>query len=165
MPSGDHSGWTIDSSGPPAARLASPRVPSGAKAATCRRVASHGMSGWSHSSQASIVPSGEMRGDETKSGPLTRTRGSPPSSGIVTIVLTGSPPPCVILADSDETAALEVGAEVGVAPRSLRCHRHRSHGARVEPVEPAIGEVREDDRATDRDERRHRRTRGRGSGR
>ena len=93
VPSGDHSGWTIDSSGPPAARLASPRVPSGAKAATCRRVASHGMSGWSHSSQASIVPSGDTRGDETKSGPLTRTRGSPPSSGMVTIVLTGSPPP------------------------------------------------------------------------
>ena len=36
---------------------------------TTSRVASHGMSGWSHSSHHQARPSGRQRGDDTKSGP------------------------------------------------------------------------------------------------
>ena len=61
--------------------------------ATHSSVESHGMSGWFHWIQASWLPSGETRGLATKSGPLTRTAGSPlPSAGTATISLTASPP-------------------------------------------------------------------------
>ena len=42
---------------------------------TTSSVPSHGMSGWSHWSQHSRPPSGDRRGSETKSGPLTRRPG------------------------------------------------------------------------------------------
>ena len=90
MPSDDHSGWTMEIPGPPATVRASPGEPSAAIGATRRRVASHGMSGWSHSSQASSEPSGEGRGAATKSGPETSTRPPPPAvaaSGIETTSL------------------------------------------------------------------------------
>ena len=153
MPSGAHSGWTIDSSGPPAASIASPSVPSASNAATRSSVASQGMSGWSHSSQASRVPSGDSRGAAMKSEPLTSTCGSPPSSGMVTMVLAGSASHGVVLADGVEAAAGEVRPEVGVAPRTGRRDRHRRLGARIEPVEPAIGELGEDDDPADDDVR------------
>ena len=47
-----------------------------ANGAVRSRVASQGMSGWSHSSQASVEPSGESRGAARKSGPSARTLGS-----------------------------------------------------------------------------------------
>ncbi len=88
-PSGAHSGWTTDSvRSPPATTVRSP------PASTISRVASHGMSGWSHSSQQKASPSGRHRGLETKSGPPTTTSGV---DGLVasrrTMVLTTSPSP------------------------------------------------------------------------
>ena len=46
--------------------------------ATHSSVESHGMFGWSHWIHARRLPSGEIRGLATKSGPVTSTAGSPP---------------------------------------------------------------------------------------
>ena len=93
-PSADHSGWAIDSSTPPAASSGVPSDPSAATVATRSRVVSHGMSGWSHSSQASRSPAGDRRGAATKSGPLTRTvGGASPSRGTATSSFRGWPSP------------------------------------------------------------------------
>ena len=92
-------------------------------------------------------------GAATKSEPLTRTCGSPPSSGMVTIVLAGSASHAVVLADGVEAAAGEVRSEVGVAPRTGRRDRHRRLGTRIEPVQPAVGELGEDDDPADHDVR------------
>ena len=61
-PSGLHSGWTTDSSGPPATVTGSPARASPASSASRSSVPSQGMFGWSHSSQASRRPSGLTRG-------------------------------------------------------------------------------------------------------
>ena len=71
----------------------------------------------------------------------------------------------VILADGHEPSADRVGPQVGVAPGHLGGDGHRRLGARVEPVESAVAEVREDDDPAGHDVRRRRRTRGRGCGR
>ena len=56
------------------------------------RVESHGMFGWSHSTHASVVPSGLTRGSSTKSGPATSTTAVPSRrAGTATISLTASP--------------------------------------------------------------------------
>jgi hypothetical protein len=62
--SGDHSGWQMDSSAPPAMRLGADSVPSSLKSASQSVVPCHGMRGWSQLSQASERPSGDKRGDE-----------------------------------------------------------------------------------------------------
>ena len=72
---------------------------------------------------------------------------------MVTIVLAGSPSAAVVLADRVETPPDGVQPQVGVAPRAVRGDRHGRLGARIEPVEPPIGEVGEDDDATDHDVR------------
>ncbi len=64
MPSGDHSGWKIDSSGPPATFSRAPGVPSAESAAVHNSVPSHGMLGCRHCSQASDRPSGLTIGSE-----------------------------------------------------------------------------------------------------
>ncbi len=82
-PSACHSGWAIESSRPPATTRGGPRThPSGPleSGATTSSVPSHGMSGWFHCSQHRARPSGLTRGAATKSGPVTRTTGSPPAS-------------------------------------------------------------------------------------
>ena len=61
-PSGDHSGWQIDSFEPPATRRGMPSEPSAATSASHSSVPSHGMRGRSQHSQARWFPSGEMRG-------------------------------------------------------------------------------------------------------
>ena len=63
-PSGDHSGWKIDS--PRAARdpaRVAERAVSASRSATHSSVPSHGMSGWSQVSHASRAPSGLRRGE------------------------------------------------------------------------------------------------------
>ena len=61
-PAGDHSGWQIDSSGPPATRRAFDRAPASSRSASHSSVPCHGMRGWSQHSHASGVPSGDSRG-------------------------------------------------------------------------------------------------------
>ncbi len=61
-PPGLHSGWTTDSSGPPATVTGSPARAPPASSASRSSVPSQGMFGWSHSSQASRRPSGLTRG-------------------------------------------------------------------------------------------------------
>src|SRR5215218_1952074 len=68
LPSASQTGWKTDSPFPPATTVS---VPSAVR--TTSWAASHGMSGWFHCSQASVVPSGERRASETKSGPETST--------------------------------------------------------------------------------------------
>ena len=153
MPSGAHSGWTIDSSGPPAASIASPSVPSGSNAATRRQrgVPRH----------VRVVPlePGEPRpvrreprgGDEVgaldedlRVAAVERDG----DDGVGRLGVHG-----VVLADGVEAAAGEVRPEVGVAPRTGRRDRHRRLGTRIEPVEPAVGELGEDDDPADHDVR------------
>ena len=87
-PSGAHAASQIDSrDGEPATTVRRP------SRSTTNRVASHGMSGWSHSSQHTAPPSGLHRGPATKSGPLTSTSGADGrSASRRTIVFTASPP-------------------------------------------------------------------------
>ena len=147
MPSGAHSGWTIDSSGPPAASIASPSVPSASNAATRRqrRVPRH----------VRVVPlePGEARrrpataaGAAMKSEPLTSTlRVAAVERDGDDACWPARPPTRVVLADGVEAAAGEVRPQVGVAPRTGRRDRDRRLGARIEPVQPAVGELGEDD--------------------
>ncbi len=71
-PSASQRGSSTDSPGPPATTVSSPV----ARSRTTSCVASHGIDGWFHCSQASVPPSGLSRGAATKSGPLTSTSGS-----------------------------------------------------------------------------------------
>jgi hypothetical protein len=71
-PSGSNRGSSTDSPGPPATTVSSPDL----RSRTMSWVSSHGIDGWFHCSQASVVPSGLRRGAATKSGPLTSTSGS-----------------------------------------------------------------------------------------
>ena len=117
--------------------------------ATRRRVASHGMSGWSHSSQASRVPSGESRGEATKSGPLDEDR------RVAAVERDGhdrarprSPARrrCGPRGPRRTGAVARSGRRSRVAPRAGRRDRRPASSAPgVEPVQPAVGEVREDD--------------------
>ena len=54
----------------------------------------------------------------------------------------------MILADRVEPASCEIGPQVGVAPRTGRRDRDGLGGAGVEPVQPSVGEVGEDDDPT-----------------
>jgi len=63
-PFGPHSGWQIDSLGPPATFRAELIAPSASSSPTQSSVPSHGMLGWFHVSQASRRPSGLSLGDE-----------------------------------------------------------------------------------------------------
>ena len=106
------------------------------------------MSGWSHSSQASHSPSGERRGAARKSGPVTSTR----RLAIAVhrhvddrrdrLVRSG-----VVLADGEEPAMSGIEPQVGVPPRALRGDGDGRGVARVQPVQPAVEAIREDDRA------------------
>jgi hypothetical protein len=57
----------------------------------------------------------------------------------------------MVLADRHEPPARGIEAEVGVAERTLGRDRHGRGVAWVAAVEPAIGQVREDDRAAGHD--------------
>src|SRR6185369_12737470 len=63
-PSGDHSGWKIDSAVPPATQRVEASFPSSPNSPTHNSQPSHGMFGWFHVSHASCVPSGLNRGEE-----------------------------------------------------------------------------------------------------
>ena len=63
-PSGDHSGWKIDSLAPPAIFSREPIEPSALNTATHSSVPSHGMFGWFHCSHARNLPSGLTIGSE-----------------------------------------------------------------------------------------------------
>lgn len=71
-PSGCHCGSVTDSPGPPATTVSTPD----ARSRTVSSTSSHGIDGWFQDSQARVLPSGEIRGAATKSGPLTSTSGS-----------------------------------------------------------------------------------------
>jgi len=60
---GRHSGWKIDSFGPPAIRTGFSMLPSLRNVPPTARPASQGMSGWFQHNQESLLPSGLMRGD------------------------------------------------------------------------------------------------------
>ena len=125
-----------------------------ATSATRSRVASHGMSGRSHSIQASGVPSGEGRGAATKSGPATRTR-----PGAVGPVERDRDQ----LVDDQQRVVLArrvVRLAHGVQPLARGVERAGRRSAtgrpgviatgsatrlRVEPVQPPVGGVRRDD--------------------
>ncbi len=89
-PSGAHSTWQTDSSGPPATVRGSPRPPSGSTSATRTSVPSQGIAGCSQAIQAARRPSGEGLGSVTnqRSARSTRTRegssAAEPSRGIET---------------------------------------------------------------------------------
>ena len=140
-------GWTTDSPGPPASTCS---VPSAAR--TTSWAASHGMSGWSHCSQDSVTPSGASRGSETKSGPLTSTS-TVPSAAIRTTSLTTSaaPPGGGVGLPHGQHAVARRRAGRRTAPRRARAgsgrHRDRGVAARVDPVQPLVGEVGEPHRA------------------
>ncbi len=146
VPSGDHSGWTIDSSGPPAARVASPSVPSGSNAATCKpgRVPRH----------VRVIPfePGEARPVRRQPRRRDEVRALDEDARVAAVERDGHDrvdrlaAAGVVLADGVEAAPGDVGPQVGVAPRALRRDRDGARTARVEPVQPAVGEVREDDR-------------------
>ena len=124
IPSALHSGCATDSSGPPAARSGSPSEPSAAIAATRRRVASHGMLGWSHSSQARRSPAGEIRGAATKSGPGHEdARLTLPVHRDVDDLVAWLALARVVLADRDEPPPGGIEAQVGVPPRTGRRDR------------------------------------------
>ena len=95
IPSDRHSGWKNDS--PPAATHRAldkvhPSV-SATRSATHSSVSSHGRLGWFHRTQARRVPSGETRGQATKSAPVASTSTRiDPSVATATNSLAGSPP-------------------------------------------------------------------------
>src|SRR6185436_2797247 len=63
-PSGDHSGWKIDSAVPPATHRVEASLPSSPNSPTHNSQPSQGMFGWFQVSQASWLPSGLSRGEE-----------------------------------------------------------------------------------------------------
>jgi hypothetical protein len=64
VPSGDHSGWKMDSRSPPATWVGLARLPSAENSATHNSVPTQGMLGCRQLSQASLRPSGDSRGEE-----------------------------------------------------------------------------------------------------
>src|ERR1041385_4897601 len=65
-PSGDHSGWKIDSAAPPATHLVDTSLPSSPNSPTQSSQPSQGMFGWFQVSHANWLPSGLILGDEYK---------------------------------------------------------------------------------------------------
>ena len=114
------------------ARRRRPRPCARPPSSTTSRVASHGMSGWSHSSQQNAAPSGRQRGSDTKSGPSTTTSGVLGSwAASRTIVLVASRAVgVVLLLDAQQRGAVGVQVAVGVAQaarhRRLRRERQRA---------------------------------------
>ena len=153
VPSGAHSGWTIDSSGPPAASIASPSVPSASNDGDPQQggIPRHVRVVPLEPGEARPVRRQPWGGDEI--GALDEHLRVPAverdgDDGVGRLGLHR-----VVLADGVEAAAGEVRPEVCVAPRTGRRDRHRRLGARIEPVEPAIGELGEDDDPADDDVR------------
>ena len=145
-PSADHSGWAIDSSTPPAASSASP--------ATRRRRPSRPAAGWCPTAcrggptrAASRSAAGDRRGAATKSGPLTRTVGAPrhrgerrPARSVAVLRRNGPRGPRGSAAAERRSAGRRSG-------RPGRRDRDRHGRARIDPVQPAVAELRIDDDA------------------
>ena len=140
-PSGAQVGWQIDSRrSPPATTV---RVPD---SSTTSRVASHGMSGWSHSSQHHAPPSGRQRGSDTKSGPCYDDLGHGRSVGVQPHdrVDDVTPGPvgagrAVVLLHAQQRRAVGGQVPVGVAqaPRHGRLRRQRHRFAvGSDPMQP-----------------------------
>ena len=143
-PVGRPLGWTIDSSGPPATgRRAQPAVRRRSARPRVRGVPRHVRLVPRQPRQP--WPSGDGRDAARKSCPATR-RARRPVERDGHDRVRGCPGPAVVLANGEDPAPADVEPKVRVAhgPGGERDWRRRR---RVDAVQAAVGEVREDDEA------------------